>query len=338
MPQNDLEPVEDIVRGIVVGINGAAAVANLGLIAAILRTPRLLSINEVALNMSLSISDFCLSAMMMMAVASGWRNHGAFLDNHVVCHLQGVGWQVFAVASMLTLLLISINNYRVIVLERQHLTRPQIAGCLVAVWAVTIAWACLPLAVPGGGFVKQPSEFHCALSAESTHPAAVTVRLLNICVLSATPSLIGLFYALIIRKLWISSQRLRMAVSRSMTTEAETTEGSSARQSTSSQAKTAPRKSAPAGRSQNLRLQIALVKRAVSLVLVFVCSWGWYLVMIIAEFANNNTPVTPLTETVVFIFLSLNALLNPVVLVLMDRRYREAVYDMFWSTTATPQT
>nr|KAJ3404906.1 hypothetical protein HK105_003832 [Polyrhizophydium stewartii] len=213
MPESDFDSVEGIIRGLAVCINGAAAVTNIVPLTAILRTPRLLSINEVALNMSLIISDFCLSSMMTMAVATGWGNHGAFLDNRVVCQLQGIATQVFSVVSILTLLLISVNNYLVIVLEWQHLTRPQIAGCVVVL-------------------------------------------------------------------------------------------------------------------SKNLQLQIALVKRALSLVLVFLLSWGAYVIMLIVEYANGK-PVTQLTEAVVFLFPSLNALLNPIVLVLMDRRYREAVHEMF---------
>ncbi|KAL2918490.1 hypothetical protein HK105_201891 [Polyrhizophydium stewartii] len=50
--------------------------------------------------------------------------------------------------------------------------------------------------------------------------------------------------------------------------------------------------------------------------------------MVIVEYANGK-PVTQLTEAVIFPFPSLNGLLNPIVLVLMDRRYREAVHGMF---------
>ncbi|KAL2911183.1 hypothetical protein HK105_206416 [Polyrhizophydium stewartii] len=331
MPESDFDSVEGIIRGLAVCINGAAAVANIVPLTAILRTPRLLSINEVALNMSLIISDFCLSSMMTMAVATGWGNHGAFLDNRVVCQLQGIATQVFSVVSILTLLLISVNNYLVIVLEWQHLTRPQIAGCVVVSWAVIIGWACLPLAVPGGGFVKQPSEFYCELDATSTHPAAVTVLSINICAMTATPALIGLLYTLIVRKLWISSQRLSTALtssSKGMMSEAETNKGSLTRQSAVSRNSHTSRQLITAGRSKNLQLQIALVKRALSLVLVFLLSWGAYVIMLIVEYANGK-PVTQLTEAVVFLFPSLNALLNPIVLVLMDRRYREAVHVMF---------
>ncbi|KAL2918491.1 hypothetical protein HK105_201892 [Polyrhizophydium stewartii] len=249
MPESDFDSVEGIVRGFAVCINGAVAVTNIVPPTAILRTPRLLSINEVALNMSLIISDFCLSSMMTMAVATGWGNHGAFLDNHVVCQLQGIATQVFTISSMLMLLLISVNNYLVIVLEWQHLTRPQIAGCVVVLWAVIIGWAFLPLAVPGGGFVKQPSGFHCQLDSTSAGS--------NICAMTATPALIGLLYTLIIRKLWILTQRLSMALtsgSKGMTSEAETNKGSLTRQSAVSRNSHTSRQLITAGRSKNLQL------------------------------------------------------------------------------------
>ncbi|KAL2913926.1 hypothetical protein HK105_206517 [Polyrhizophydium stewartii] len=330
MPQNDLEPVEDIVRGIAVGINGAAAVANLGLIAAILRTPRLLSINEVALNMSLSISDFCFPTLIFVVVIDGWGNRAIFLDNHTICQLEGMAMQDFAIASMLTLLLISANNFLLIVLERPHPSRTQIAAYLVGLWILTFAWGLLPFATPGGGFAKQPSTFHCALDAGSDFPATVVVRLLNMCALGLTPLFIGGFYALILRKLWLSSRNLRQArrsstrkmvgaehkpdamVDMATDTETNNTNTNATRPSTGTQ-------------NNTLKLQIAIVRRAVALVLVFMGFWGWYLIVIISEVVNGNKPASPLVESTGVLAFSFNALCNLIVLVLMDHRYRDAI-------------
>ncbi|KAI8919560.1 hypothetical protein BC831DRAFT_515863 [Entophlyctis helioformis] len=348
MPDDDLTPVEGLVRGTVIAINSLAVLANLSVMTAIFSTPKLLTINEIAFNMSLTVSDFCFSLLLFLLISTGFGTRASFLDNRVICQLVGISLQIFAVGSMLTLLAISFHNFCIIYFEGHHWSRQRIAGFIGGIWVVTVMWACLPLAVPGGGYVKQPSTFHCALDAVSLHPAAVTVRLLNIAVLSMTPTLIGVFYCLIIRKLYLTNKNLMLAT-RPYATYTETV-SIAGRTDASPGAPNPTVESQPTSRSESesdhpstpsnlswrasyrrqsstqhtiLVLQIALVKRAMALVAAFTGSWGAYLILVIVSTVRGQAG-SPLTEAWVFIFLSFNALLNPVLQVVMDRRYKES--------------
>ncbi|KAI8920660.1 hypothetical protein BC831DRAFT_87032 [Entophlyctis helioformis] len=255
---------------------------------------------------------------------------------------------------MLTLLLISLNNTWVILLGKQHVSRGQIGIGIAVVWLVTVGYTCMVMIIPGGGFVKQPSSFHCGLDAVSTHPIAVAIRLMTITIMICTPICICVFYVMITLKLRASSRDLtqlavappspnatpRSSLAR-LATEgpAVIREGRSRYTSvnacvgnmdsdentsdTSDKASMLARKASLSQESRKLALQVALVKRAVALVTAFLLSWVPYLAVIMHG-AITLVNISPLVEAVSAIFASCGALLNPVLLMVMDTRYREA--------------
>ncbi|KAI8923849.1 hypothetical protein BC831DRAFT_468798 [Entophlyctis helioformis] len=348
---DDLTDPEVPMRITILIITGSAVLINLFVMAAILNTPKMLTINEVALNMNLTLADFSLALVGFLFVVSGYGNRAAYLDNFVICQLVGMAHQIIAIVSMLTLLAISVNNFWLIVLERSHLSGFQIRMIILGIWLVTILYTCFPLSVPGGGFVKQPSTFHCAVDAVSTHPAAVTARLLNIIVLSMTPSCIGIIYILIARKLIMSQRQLAVGSAPgshptggkgvSGSDNQSSASASNTNNTASSMIKTGGDDSGsvattggasttgggkPLSRKQQSKavaLQVAIVTRAVILVCAFVFSWGFYLLVIILQVIQNKK-ATPLVEAIAFFLCTCNGLLNPVILLTRDKRYKEA--------------
>ncbi|KAI8928478.1 hypothetical protein BC831DRAFT_448081 [Entophlyctis helioformis] len=317
---DDLVPVESLVRGLGVIINMLAVLANLA-----------------------------LSLVLTLLIGSGSPNRAAFLDNRAMCQLVGIALQALAVASALTLLVIAMSNFWIIVLEKQHLTRRQIHTAIAGIWAVTLGYSCLPLAVPGGGFIKQPSTFHCALDPVSDHPAAVIVRTLNMAVLILTPSLIGLFYALIARKLWLTLRHSELgSVSIAATGEHVSSFGSNVATKSSNKGTYSSSSAATfdadhtdtvdagnaTAQAHGQRTGPATMARGPSTMKSLanhneqqIRTVALQIAVIIYQVAIH-APASPLTEALVFVQLSSNALLNPILLVLMDGRYREAVGSM----------
>jgi len=241
--------------------------------------------------MNLSFSDFLFGICALPILSTNWRTNSFSINGHA-CSFMGVATVGLAAVSVLLITLIAFERYHAIV--RENPIPLSTLGIMIALsWVVAIFLGLLGI-IQGVGPIQTPCGYFCAANWDK----ALIQTIICTVVLLSTVVVTGVLYYLIYRKVKDVSSSLQKVIPRS-------------RVSMSSMP--------PA--------EIEIGKRMAIIVLVFAANWGCYVTLMVYELVTQ-TNASPLFDGIAATLGSLNSAINPILYVVLDRRFRTAVRNI----------
>ncbi|KAJ3182323.1 hypothetical protein HDU87_008485 [Geranomyces variabilis] len=269
--------------------------------------------------LSLCVGDgvlLCLPRVFEVPTALAFNGYPAWW--HPFCQLFGAMPLISTYMSGLALSVVSLERYAAIV-KGYAITRRQTCFLIAGIWAGGLTMGVLlPIVTavgkgtPSTPFVLQSSGLYCLIDWGDSSPAGRAQVVIAICTIGATIGALGGGYFLI----WLHVKRLSGTVSatpRSLTLTPSEREQESA-QLRSNASSTVGMKSAMS------TIERSLMMKGVIMSTSFVIAWSPYTCMILYEgiLARHNVPRG--FETLSYFGANVNAMINPILFIVLDTR------------------
>ncbi|KAJ8326547.1 hypothetical protein QVD99_006730 [Batrachochytrium dendrobatidis] len=140
-------------------ISVSAIIANTLMAIAVMRNQAIRTA-EYFYNVNVVLSDLVFAVMVLLVTIISLANGIPAVTNYIGCQAVGYVLQSMGASSVLTIALITLNHYRVIVLEKPRLTYHDVAVHLGGLWLICLTTSIIQF-VFGEKFIPRPAHLHC---------------------------------------------------------------------------------------------------------------------------------------------------------------------------------
>ncbi|XP_029018368.1 opsin 4xb [Betta splendens] len=266
--------------------------------------------------MNLAVSDF-LMAFTQSPVFFINCLYKEWAFGETGCKLYAFCGALFGIASMISLLAISIDRYLAITRPLQSLrgsSGRRTAAAVAAVWLYSLAWSLAPL-LGWSSYIPEGLMTSCTWDYVTSTAANRSYTMMLCCFVFFIPlgviSYCYLFMFLAVRKTSREVERL----------------GTQVRKSTLIQQK-------------SVRSEWKLAKIAFVVIVVYVLSWSPYACVTMISWAGHASVLTPYSKAVPAIIAKSSAIYNPFIYAITHDKYRKTLADKFpclWFLSPAPR-
>ncbi|XP_061527805.1 melanopsin-A-like isoform X2 [Phycodurus eques] len=266
--------------------------------------------------MNLAVSDF-LMAFTQSPIFFINCLYKEWVFGEMGCKMYAFCGALFGIASMISLLAISIDRYLVITKPLQAIhwsSKRRTTLAIVSVWLYSLAWSLAPL-VGWSSYIPEGLMTSCTWDYVTYTAANRSYTMMLCCFVFFIPLLIifycYLFMFLAVRKTSREVERL----------------GTQVRKSTLIQQK-------------SIRSEWKLAKIAFVVIVVYVLSWSPYACVTLISWAGHANILSPYSKAVPAIIAKASTIYNPFIYAIIHNKYRMTLAEMFpclWFLSPTPR-
>ncbi|KAI9141643.1 hypothetical protein BKA69DRAFT_1124747 [Paraphysoderma sedebokerense] len=330
-------------------ISALAVILNIGLLVIAKRTNLAYSVIEILI-VSLLICDLVDAAwnfIFHVSIAASGRTWNILVESDTACKLNGFVNQLMSGCSVATLVLLAVERY-IQICTHWNIKKSLSIKVLVGVQIGNVIWSLLPILF-GSPFAVQPSQVYCTqdLTSNQLVPKILRTHFLS-GINGAFVIIVGCYGAIIFRTLQ-SQKRLKSCVfdQKSETLDNviiidvdqhRTSQGHESNQSITSITKDSslsdsskeskPDLSSNSHHHSN-EVQKAILLRTISICLLFALCWAVYDYNLLRTVITKK-PVSAYLDKWGVYFIALHGILNPMLIVITDRRFRKPISSFFY--------
>ncbi|KAI8928291.1 hypothetical protein BC831DRAFT_449286 [Entophlyctis helioformis] len=329
-------------------ISAAAVIANTVVLAAIMRTRRT---PDYFFNLSLVVADTIFALLVTIVSAVSFSNGVPAVRSPASCQIVGITLQATASAAVISIALMSFNQWNVICRERLNVTRERVGIYLLLCWIISIV-SSLMVYIDGSGYVIEPANLHCHFDYTSRNPVQVAINIYGDLLLIVVPVVVIWAYVSVWSKIKVVDESIRNVMhTHTASIEMSPTSGSkgslsasadhrhddavlkSSNNSADAPGKTSNRSSSgAAGSSARIAGQFDealrnVAFRGIAISSVFIALWiGVVALSFVQMFTGKK--VSWQVDGISTIIAAINTLANPIIFVSVDRRLRRSVREL----------
>ncbi|XP_055946569.1 ocellar opsin-like isoform X2 [Argiope bruennichi] len=302
-----MKSIWHIILGVVIIILGIISICGNGVVLYLMASVRSLRTPANLLVMNLALSDFCMLAYMMPAMAPNSFGE-TWILGPLMCEIYGMIGSLFGCGSIWSMVMITIERYNVIVrgMQAQPLTRLKSVGLIFFVWLWSIGWTIAPF-YGWSRYVPEGSMTSCTVDYLSRDAISLSYLMCYTVAVYAVPLAIMIYcYTFIVMEVATHEKKLR------------------------DQAKKMNITSLRANQDSNkTSAEFKLAKVAFMTVILWFMAWTPYLLLAMFGVFSDRKYLTPMTTVWGAVFAKASACYNPIVYGISHPKYKAALHQKF---------